>query len=130
MSRNADPYDFAEARDAAGKASRSQADSERFIVEATRALADKERTYRMELAKKIVEVHAGGAAWTVAQDLARGDKRVADLRYERDVAHGVKEAAEQASWRCAADRKDTGRFIDWSSKVAPVDGQQPSWSGQ
>ncbi|HET6866216.1 MAG TPA: hypothetical protein VFH80_09840, partial [Solirubrobacteraceae bacterium] len=78
--------------------------------------------YRVALAKKIVELHAGGAAWTVCQDLARGDQSVADLRYRRDVAEGVKEAAQNAVWRHTADRKDLGKLVDWSMRVAP-DGQ-------
>ncbi len=61
-------------------------------------------------------VHNNGAAWTVAQDLARGNTDVARLRRERDIAEGVKEAAVQAAWRRAADRRDVGRFMDWSAR--------------
>jgi hypothetical protein len=45
---------------------------------------------------------------TLCGDLARGDSRVAGLKYERDVAEGVREAAGQAVWRATADRKTGG----------------------
>ncbi|HET6867716.1 MAG TPA: hypothetical protein VFH80_17490, partial [Solirubrobacteraceae bacterium] len=64
--------------------------AEQFMRQAFEDAANAERAYRVALAKKIVELHAGGAAWTVCQDLARGDQSVADLRYRRDVAEGVK----------------------------------------
>ena len=58
-------------------------------------------------------------------DLARGDDKVARLRRERDVAEGVKEAANQASWRRAADRKDIGRLIEWSARRDLATGLDP-----
>lgn len=122
MSR--EPFDFAEAIGAAHRASGAQKQAEQDRRDAVRDLAEKERTYRVALAKRIVEVHADGAAWTVAQDLARGDRQVADLRYERDVAQGVVDAAEQRAWRHTADRRDMTEFVTWSRIVAPL-GQQP-----
>jgi hypothetical protein len=40
------------------------------------------------------------------QDLAKGDKHVADLRFKRDVAEGIREAAVSALWRHTADRRE------------------------
>lgn len=108
------PYTFAQAREAAGRASAAQLAAEDAMKAAYRDCAVKEEAYRKALAETILRVHADGAAWTVAGDLARGDERVARLRRERDIAEGVREAMAQASWRRAADRKDTQRFIDWS----------------
>lgn len=116
MTAHVIPYDFAEAKAAASRAARNQQQTEQQLRDASRTLAKAEQAYRLALAKRIVEVHAEGAAWTVAQDLARGSEQVAQLRYERDVARGVLEAAQQAAWRQAADRKDLGRLIDWSSR--------------
>lgn len=116
------PYDFDQARAAAENASRAQAAAEDFIREAAREYAVKEEAYRVALAKQILEQHAGGAAWTVCADLARGDEQVARLRRERDIAEGVKEAAGQAAWRRAADRRDTERFIDWSMRRELAEG--------
>ena len=121
---NPQPYDFNEARDAIREASAAMKAAENNRRDASRDLAEKERAYRVALAQEIVRVHADGAAWTVAQDLARGEKRVADLRYERDVARGVLDAQETVSWRMTADRRDLSALVNWSQRVAP-DGQ---WS--
>ena len=122
MSAHQHPYSFGEARNTANVASNRMKASEAFTRQAYAKYADAERAYRVALAKKILELHAEGKAWTVTADIARGDKDVADLRYERDVAEGVKQAAQDATWRLTADRKDLGAFIQWSMRVAP-DGQ-------
>lgn len=118
-----EPYDFAQAVAAARRAAESQKGGEQAVRDASADLAEKERLYRLALARKIVEVHAGGAAWTVAQDLARGDEQVATLRYERDVARGVLEAAQQRAWRHTADRKDVLEFIHWSKARELAEGR-------
>lgn len=110
------PYTFAEAVAACRRAAEAQKDGERAVRQAATDLAEKERLYRLALAKQIVEQHADGAAWTVAQDLARGNERVADLRYGRDVAQGVLEAAQQRAWRHTADRKDVLELVAWSRR--------------
>lgn len=118
------PYDFGEARAAARRASESQAATENALLEASRRKASTERAYREALAKRILSTHDEGVAWSVASDVARGDKGVAYLRYERDIAVGVFGALEQACWRHAADRKDLQRLLAWSERMAP-DGQYP-----
>lgn len=123
MSEHAIPYSFGEARATAHKFQQAQLAGETALKEASKELAAMELKYRKALALKIVEVHEGGAAWTVAQDLARGDDEVAHLRYLRDVAKGVYEATQTASWRHTANRKDCLELITWSRTVAP-DGQQ------
>lgn len=117
MSGGQQPFDFAGAHRAAGNATTAQKQAEDFYKTQARDYAKKEESYRVALAEEIVRQHNDGVAWTVAPDLARGDKRVARLRMERDVAEGMKEAALQALWRHVADRKDLGRFITWSMRV-------------
>lgn len=116
------PYDFGQARKAVRDASHRQERAEDFMREAAVSTAKAEEAYRLALAQQITRVHAEGAAWTVAQDLARGDAHVASLRRERDIAEGVKEAAQQAMWRHAADRRELELLIDWSMRVS-LDGQ-------
>ena len=111
------PWDFNEARAAARSASETQREAENARREAAEKCAQAELLYRKALAHKIVELHADGVAWTVAQDVARGDEKVAQLRFERDVAKGVLDAAEQRAWRHTADRKDTTGLIEWSRAV-------------
>jgi len=116
-----EPWDFARAVEAGRTASARQRDAEQAVRDASEDLADKERLYRVALAQQIVQQHANGAAWTVAQDLARGHDPVAELRYHRDVAKGVLEAAEQSAWRHTADRKDVQEFLDWSKRASFLD---------
>ena len=127
MTPHVHPYSFDEARQAITQASQNMKASEDFTRKAYEEHAAAERAYRVALAKKIIELHAEGVAWSSCSDLARGDRDVADLRYRRDVAAGVREAAQSATWRLTADRKDLLALVEWSKKVAP-DGQYDSLS--
>jgi hypothetical protein len=125
------PYDFPDAVAAARRAAEAQKAGEQVVREASADLAEAERLYRVALAKEITRQHADEkVAWTVAQDMARGEPHVADLRYHRDVAKGVLEAAQQRAWRHTADRKDVQVFLEWSRRVHGLDdaGQQPQWT--
>lgn len=127
------PWTFKEARDAAARASRAQEHAERALVDAAEAHAEAERRYRQALAEEIVRQHAQeGVAWSTAPDLARGNERVAKLRYERDVAEGVKEATTHAAWRAAADRRTTEALMTWSMRreLAENGGGSPSAGDQ
>lgn len=57
--------------------------------------AQKEYNYRTALAKKIVELRAEGTPVTIISDLVRGDIDIAKLRFEKDIAEGLVESAEQ-----------------------------------
>lgn len=119
-----EPYDFATAVAATRRAAEAQKDAEQDRRDAAKDLAEKERAYRVALAREIVRQHSDeGAAWTVAQDVARGQRSVADLRYERDVAKGVLDAAEQRAWRHTADRRDMHEFIQWSKARELAEGR-------
>jgi len=123
---NVTPFDLGEARAAARLASAQQAGAETELRARSRTLADAERRYRTALAQERARLHAeDGVAWTATDDLARGARQVADLRYERDVARGIYEAAQAALWRHTADRKDVGRFIEWSMRRELAEGGQP-----
>lgn len=111
------PFEIADAREAAHEASRRQRDLEDRIRQASRDLAEAERQYRMKLTTRIMELHAqDSVAWTACDIIARGEKPVADLRFKRDVARGVLEAAQQQGYRYAADRRDLSRMIRWSEQ--------------
>lgn len=112
------PFDFAAAHRAAGNATIAQEQAENIFKQCARDFAQKEERYRVALAKEIVRQHADEkVAWSVASDVARGEPEVARLRMERDIAEGMKEAAGQALWRQTANRRDLGRFIDWSMRI-------------
>lgn len=123
------PWDFDQARDHARTASSEQKAAEGFVKDAYKQFAQKEEAYRVALAKEIVRKHdQDGVAWSVAPDLARGEPAVARLRRERDIAEGVKEAASQVTWRRAADRRDTERFVTWSMRASFQSEPEPDWS--
>lgn len=119
------PYSFGQARTAVTKAASNMIAAEETLRQAYRDAAQKEETYRVELAKEITRQHGEGVAWTACQDMARGNQHVAHLRFERDVAEGVKEAAQAALWRLTADRRDLGRLVDWSMRVSPLGQAEP-----
>lgn len=94
----------------------AQETAEQFIRESAKDAAEKEERYRVALAKVMVVHHADGVGWSTTAELARGDERVARLRAEFKVSEGVREAAVQAAWRRAADRKDVQSLIAWSMR--------------
>lgn len=111
------PWSFEQALEKCRSAAAAQKAVERDLREAFKDFAEAEERYRKALAEAILhEAHDNGVAWTATADIARGDKHVAKLRRDRDVAEGLKEAMLQAAWRRAADRKDAQRFADWSQR--------------
>lgn len=125
MTVNNQPYDFGQAQLASRTAGANQKAAEQFVIDSTRAYAEAERAYRKALASKILELKAGGLAATTCGDVARGESAVADLKFKRDVAEGVKEAAVQSGWRASGDRKAEQTFIEWSMRRDLAEGYQP-----
>ena len=119
---NERPFSFGEARQAMHDASLQQLQHEQSLPSVAQDAALKDKTYRQLLAQTIVKLNAGGVAWTVAADVARGQDDVASARYERDVAAAVLEAMQQASWRLQANRRDAGRLCDWSMRRELAEG--------
>lgn len=60
------------------------------------AAAEAERVYRVALAEKILLLREGGLAATLIGDVARGDKDVARLKFERDCSQVVYDNAQEA----------------------------------
>lgn len=120
------PWDWAQAQVASEEAKTAQRESAENLRKDARDLARKERLYRVALARRILELKAEGHAITACGDLARGDERIAELKFERDVAEGAKEATGQAAWGASADRRDTLTFIEWSLRAAFRDEQEPA----
>ena len=110
------PLEIADARKAAHRASEVQREVENRLRESSREAAEAERLYRMALATKILELRAQDdqVAWSTCADVARGDKHVARLKFERDVAEGIREAVSQQAFRRGADRRDLDTLLKWS----------------
>ena len=54
-----------------------------------------EREYKIALAHKILELRTEGVPVTIINDLARGDERIAELRFKRDLARSLYETAKE-----------------------------------
>ena len=61
-----------------------------------RAHAKAEQEYRQAVAKKILVEREKGTPVTIMSDICRGDKEVARLKFERDVAEVTYKAASEA----------------------------------
>lgn len=129
------PLEIADARQAAFRASEMQRECETRLKDTSKKLAEAERTYRRRLSIRILELHAGdgdtaGLAITTCETVAKGEKDVSQLRYLRDVAAGIFEAAKQESFRRGADRRDVNQLLHWSeardlrTDAPPAPGQE------
>ena len=120
------PYSFEQATAAQRAASDRQRQSEQFVIDSWKRYAEAERAYREALATRIVALKAEGTAVTACADIARGERSVAALKFARDVAEGVREAAGQAAWRASADRKAEQSFLEWSMRRDLAEAYHPS----
>jgi hypothetical protein len=125
MKPASEPMDFAAAVAASREASEAQQNAERWYAQKGRECAEAEKAYREALAQAITRLRGDGVAISVAQDLARGDKHVAELRFNRDLAEGLRDAAAQSIWRHTADRRELEQFLDWSKRAAFLDAIPP-----
>lgn len=129
MSGNPEPWDFTQAQEQLRRASVIERAGEQAYRGAQDDLAKKEMTYKIELAKEMVRLRGEGVAQTVAGDLARGDERIAQLRYERDLARGTLAAAHNGMFRRGRMYDGTREFVVWSRQVAPDGNRWPSHTG-
>ena len=58
--------------------------------------AEAERTYRIELAKATLLEKGKGTPATLNRDVVRGQKFIADLKFDRDVSKGINDACREA----------------------------------
>ena len=61
-----------------------------------RAYAQAEMDYRIGLAQKIIVERDKGVPVTIISDICRGDRSIAKLKFERDVAETVYKSALEA----------------------------------
>lgn len=62
----------------------------------SKKLAEAEYHYRMALSKRLTELRAEGQAVTHLADIARGERNIAKLRFNRDVAKGLCDSSQEA----------------------------------
>lgn len=61
-----------------------------------RTYAKSEQDYRIALAEKILIEREKGTPVTIISDICRGDRKIAGLKFDRDVAETVYKAAMEA----------------------------------
>lgn len=61
-----------------------------------REYADAEQKYRIALAQKMLIERDKGLPVTIISDICRGDKEIAKLKFNRDVAEVMYQAAQEA----------------------------------
>jgi len=61
-----------------------------------RKYAECEQDYKVALAKFIVEKRAEGVPVTILNDVARGEKHIAQARMERDIAQSLYDTCKEA----------------------------------
>lgn len=116
------PWDFVEATVEARKAQANQQKAEERVRVAYREFAEAEQAYRVLLAQTILQYKNEGLAITACADIARGAGEVAELRKDRDIKEGLKEAAQAALWRHQSNRKDVLHFAEWSQRRELAEG--------
>ena len=65
------------------------------LAELYKSLAEAEREYNVGYAQKVTRLRMDGEPVTLAKDLARGDKTIADLFYKMRIAEGVLNACRE-----------------------------------
>jgi len=65
------------------------------LAELYKKLAEAEREYNTAYAQKVTALRIDGEPVTLAKDLARGDKAIADLFYTMRIAEGVLNACRE-----------------------------------
>ena len=65
------------------------------LAELYKSLAEAEREYNVAYAKKVTILRIDGEPVTLAKDLAKGDKVIADLFYKMRIAEGVLNACRE-----------------------------------
>ena len=123
---NPHPFEIEDAREAQRAASEAQRDHTDAIANAHNDLAEAEKNYREQLADRIIDLREQGWPATVCKDLARGDKRIAELKRMVGVAEGVLAAAEEDGFRLKADRRGLDGLVDWSKNRDLRIDSQPS----
>lgn len=61
-----------------------------------RAYAEAEREYRIALSEKMLSERENGTPVTILGDICRGDRKIAKLKFDRDVAEAIYKAALEA----------------------------------
>lgn len=79
--------------------------------------AVKEYNYRTTLSKRLLERKAEGYAVTILKEIVKGEEDIAKLRFERDIAEGLKNSAEKGTdfYKLYARLMDAQNGREWGN---------------
>ena len=86
-----------------------------------RAYAQAEHDYRIALAEKTLLERDKGTPVTICSDVCRGDRKIAKLRFERDVAEVVYKSALEAIQSIKLQIRILDNQVEWEWGHAPAD---------
>lgn len=86
--------------------------------------AKRERDYRVALSKRLIQRRTEGFPVTSLADIVRGEEDIAKLKYERDIAEGLKNSAEKGTdfYKLTARLMEAQTSREWSSPQAGFGG--------
>ena len=89
-----------------------------------REYAKRERDYRVALSKRLLQRKAEGYAVTILSDVVRGEEDIAQLKYERDIAEGLRNSAEKGTdfYKLTARLMDAQTSREYSSPTVGFGG--------
>ena len=77
--------------------------------------AKKEYLYRTELSKRLLQRRTEGIPTTILSDVVRGEEDIAKLKFDRDIAEGLKNSAEKGTdfFKLYAKLMDSQTAREW-----------------
>lgn len=78
--------------------------------------AQAENNYRVALAEKILHERDKGVPVTIISDICRGDKRIAKLKMERDIAEVLFDTSQQVIYTTRQEINTVMKFIEAERK--------------
>jgi hypothetical protein len=111
-----DPLDLDDGRRAAARLARQCRDAVDALDRAVQSHAQAELTYRKAHAAKLVELRSEAIPATLCQDLSKGDPKVGQLKYERDLAKGIIDVSRERLRQLDGERASLRQLLEWSQK--------------
>lgn len=117
-----DPLDLDDGRKAAHVLASYCREAVRDLAHAHAHYAQCELEYRRELAQEMAVIYAEVGKVTMVDDLARGNPKVANLRFIRDMARAGVSIAKERLKQLDGERASLRQLLQWSQQFH--DGRQ------
>jgi len=111
-----DPLDLDDGRRAASALARQCRNGVDELDRAVRAHAEAEHAYRVAYALKLVELRGDAVPVGLATELAKGEAKVAGLKFDRDLAKGMIDVARERLRQLDGERASLRQLLEWSRK--------------